>query len=110
MAFVTISIVPGVTKKEHRRAARYGPRAVASNRTPRELVEAAGFVEVDAVDVTEGFVRTARAWHEGYSSNADELRALVGDELDELCKNRSDLIAGVEEGLLERTMVWGRKA
>lgn len=108
-AFQTISIAPAVSKREHRRAARIGPRAVSSNRTPEELMDAAGFDDVVAIDVTNEFLRVARAWQEQYESKEAQLRALFGDELDELHKDRRDLIAGVEEGLLRRTLVSGRK-
>lgn len=110
MAFLTIAIAPGLSKRQHRRAARIGPRSVASNRSPRELMEAAGYERLEVVDVTEDFRRTAVAWHEQYTKHADELRSILGSELDELCENRTDLIAGVEEGLLQRALVSGTKA
>ena len=72
-------------------------------------MEAAGFVNVETVDVTAQFLETAQAWRRGYLTYEAELRPLLGDEYDELCKNREDLIAAVEDGLLERTMVFGEK-
>ena len=107
---MTVAIVPGLSKSQHRRAARIGPRAVASNKTPHELLTGAGFVDVESRDVTEECLSTAKAWHREYVENDDELRNLIGDELDDLYKNRVDLIAGVEEGLLQRTLAYGRKA
>ena len=107
---VTVVIVPGLSKSEHRRAARVGPRAVASNKTPHELLTGAGFVDVESVDVTEECLTTAKAWHREYAEHDVELRNLIGDELDDLYKNRADLITGVEEGLLQRTMAYGHKA
>jgi hypothetical protein len=109
MAFITISLSPGLSKSEHRRGARIGPRSVSSDRTPEDLMEAAGFEEIEGVDVTESFAEIARAWHEQYVYHEDDLRPILGAELGELCKNRSDLISGVEEGLLRRTLVSGRK-
>ena len=70
---------------------------------------AAGFEEIEVVDVTKEFERVARVWHEGYTTHQDELRPLLGDELDDLCKDRAELIAGVAEGLLERHLVAGSK-
>lgn len=109
MAFSTIAIAPGLSKKQHRRAARLGPRAVASNRSIGDLMEVAHFGDVRCDDVTAEFDRTARAWGEGYADHEHELRTLLGDELDELRKRRRDLIAGIGEGLLQRFIVSGSK-
>ena len=107
-AFVTISIAEGLSKKEHRRAARLGPRSVASTRSAAELLIAAGFEDVETVDVTDEFAATARAWHREYTEYEDELRPLLGAELDELCKDRRDLIRGIEDGLLTRSLASGK--
>lgn len=72
-------------------------------------MQGAGFSDLEVVDLTDDFLRTAYDWHEQYSAHEDELRLLIGDEIDELSKDRNDLIAGVEEGLLKRTLVCGRK-
>lgn len=110
IAFVTISIVPGLSEKAHRRAARIGPRSVTSDRSSEQLLTDSGFTEVEIVDVTEDFERTAQAWKRHYSEYEAELRRLIGDEqFEDLNKNRTDLITGVEEGLLERTLAVGVK-
>ena len=110
VAFVTIAVSPGLSKSEHRRAARIGPRGVASNKTPEELLTSSGFTDVETVDVTQDFIQTAKSWHHQYSEHEAALRKLLGNALDELFKNRIDLITGVEEGLLQRTLAYGRKA
>jgi hypothetical protein len=106
-AFLTIEVAGGLDKKEHRRAVRIGPRAISSTKEAGELLTSAGFTDVRARDVTEEFERTARAWHDEYARNENALRQVLGAELDDLCKNRSDMIGGLEEGLLKRTLVWG---
>ena len=107
MAFFTITVAPGLDKSDHRRAVRIGPRAVAARREADELMTQAGFVEVDAQDVTDDFERTARAWHREYEENERELREVLGADYDELRANRVEMIEGVEQGLLRRTLVVG---
>jgi hypothetical protein len=84
---------------------RLGPRAITSTRPVDELTTAAGFVEVDATDVTDAFLVTARAWLSEWSKHEAELRPILGAELDERRSHREDLISGVEEGLLKRVLV-----
>ena len=110
MAFLTISITPGLSKKEHRRAARIGPRSVASTRPVDELMVSAGFEDVKVDDVTSDFLATARAWLDGYTRHEERLRDLIGEEMfDDLDKNRRDLISGIEGGLLRRWFASGVK-
>ena len=109
MAFVTISITEGLSKKQQRRAARVGPRSVASTRSAADLLLAAGFEDVESVDVTDEFAVTAKAWQREYTEHKAELRPVLGDEFDELCKDRRDLISGIEDGLLDRSLTSGKK-
>jgi hypothetical protein len=106
-AFVTIEVAEGLDKKDHRRAVRIGPRAVASTKEAGQLLVQAGFTEVEVIDLTTEFERTARAWLDEYLANEAALRGIVGAEFDDLHKNRTDMIGGLEEGLLKRTMVSG---
>ena len=109
MAFVTITITEGLSKKDHRRAARTGPRSVASTRSAADLLLAAGFEDVESVDMTEEFAVTAKAWQLEYLGHEAELRPLLGDEFDERLSDRRDLITGIEDGLLERYLASGTK-
>jgi cyclopropane fatty-acyl-phospholipid synthase-like methyltransferase len=103
--FTTIVVASRLSKKAHRRAVSLGPRATASTRPLDELTTAAGFVEVDVVDVTDAFLVTARSWLSEWSRHEAELRPILGDDLDERRSDRQDLIRGVEEGLLKRVLV-----
>lgn len=107
MAFITITVAPGLDKWTHRQAVRIGPRAVAARREAHELMTQAGFVEVGTADLTHEFEDTARAWHREYKENEPELRRALGAEYDELYVNRKDMITGLEQKLLKRTMVSG---
>ena len=103
--FFTIFVTPGVSQRDHRRAVRFGPRAVSADRTQRELLEAAGFIDIEETDVTAELVSTARRWHRSSQHLETTLRASLGDQLfDERQDDRIALIAAAEEGLLSRAL------
>ena len=82
-----------------------GPRAVSADRTQRELLEAAGFIDIEETDVTAELVSTARRWHRSSQRLETALRASLGDQLfDERQDDRMALIAAAEEGLLSRAL------
>jgi hypothetical protein len=100
-----------LSKRDHRRAVRLGPRAVASGREQAELLEAAGFAHVKATDVTTDFLATARRWVRCASTFEGDLRGTLGDALfDEQQTDRREMIAAIEEGLLSRALFEGIKA
>ena len=108
IAFATIAIAPDLSKKDHRRAARLGPRSVSSTRPIGDLVGAAGFEEVEVTDVTKDFVETLRAWFKAFNTNEAELRSLLGERFDERQRGRRDMIDATGEGLLQRLVVDAR--
>lgn len=111
IAYFTIFTTPGLSKRDHRRAVRLGPRAVASRRGQAELLEAAGLVEVVETDVTAVFLETARRWVNYASKFEGDLRSTLGDTLfDEQQAARRAMIAAIEEGLLSRALFEGTKA
>ena len=111
IAYLTIFTTPGLSKRDHRRAVRQGPRAVASRREQAELLQAAGLVEVLETDVTADFLETARRWVNHASKFEGELRSTLGDTLfDEQQTARRAMIAAIEEGLLSRALFEGTKA
>jgi cyclopropane fatty-acyl-phospholipid synthase-like methyltransferase len=107
IAFLTIIVSPGLSKTAHRIAVRLGPRAIASTRPLDALMTAAGFRDVEVTDVTESFLRVARAWQSEFLRHERELREVMGDEWEERYSDRADMIRGVEEGLLRRVFVTG---
>jgi cyclopropane fatty-acyl-phospholipid synthase-like methyltransferase len=105
IAYTTIVVANGLSKSEHRRAVRMGPRAVSSTRPMDELTEAAGFEDIEIIDVTEDFIETARAWFKAFDARKRELRPLLRTEYDDRQKGRREMIAGAREGLLKRLIV-----
>jgi cyclopropane fatty-acyl-phospholipid synthase-like methyltransferase len=106
-SFTTIVISEGLTKSDHRRAARLGPRAVATTRPIRTLMRAARFEDVEVVDVTPAFIATTQAWFDAFAERETELRPLLGTEYDDRQSGRLEMIEGAQEGLLQRLLVSG---
>jgi hypothetical protein len=73
------------------------------------LVAAAGFVEVEEIDVTEEFLSTARRWLRFSLEFEPGLRETLGDEVfDEQLAARTDMVTALEEGLLVRSLLVAR--
>jgi hypothetical protein len=106
MAFLTIFVTPGLSKRDYQRALKAGPNWVGTRRRDhRELLASAGFVEIEEIDLTPEFLVTARAWYDTRQRHAAELRAAEGDTAFEERRRDSKLqIEAVEAGLLRRAL------
>jgi hypothetical protein len=105
-AFFTIFAPLGLSKRDQRRAVRLGPRAVASSRSPSELVAAAGFIDVDEVDFTDEFLQTVHRWLRFSRELEPALRRTLGDEVfDQQLSDRTDMVTAIEAGLLRRSLL-----
>jgi hypothetical protein len=105
-AFYTIHPTPGLNPRQRRRAHRDGPVAVACHSSNRELLERAGFVDIDEADCTAEFAVTAKAWVDQCHRHHDALAELLGrDELDERQRERRIQLRAVEDGLLRRSLL-----
>jgi cyclopropane fatty-acyl-phospholipid synthase-like methyltransferase len=105
IAYATIVVAEGLTKSQHRRAARMGPRAASSTRPIGTLMEAAGFQAIEISDVTEDFTATALAWFDAFAAREAELMPVLRNEFDDRQKGRKEMIAAADEGLLQRLLV-----
>jgi len=109
-AYLTIFTTPGLSKPDHRRAVRLGPRAVGSGREQADLLDAAGFVPIVVIDMTEDFLETTRRWLSHASELEGGLRRTLGDALfDEQQTDRMEMITAIEEGLLSRALFVGAR-
>lgn len=109
IAYTTIVIAEGLSKREHRIASRLGPRAVTARSSDDDLMARAGFVDVEVTDATASFGRVARAWHGEYARHEREVQEVVGrDEWEQRQTDRAGIIRAVDEGLLRRLLVSGR--
>jgi hypothetical protein len=105
-AFFTIHPTPGLSARLRRRAHHDGPVAVASNLSGRELLERAGFVDVEETDCTSEFVTVAQAWVDQCEDHRDALAELLGaDEFDQRQTERRIQLQAVRDGLLRRSLL-----
>ena len=110
LAFYVIHTASGLNRQERARAHRSGPWAVASSHAPAELMRRAGFVEVTAIDETEQFRQTAKAWIDQWDHHRAALVDLHGDtEFETRQRERRVQLDAVDDGLLRRSLVIGRR-
>lgn len=105
-AFLTIHPSPGLSAEHRRRAIETGPPGADCPDDLAGLVRAAGFREVDVVDVTGEYRDTQQAWMDQWEAHADHLETLYGAEMvrDRRGERRRTL-AAIDEGLLRRSLV-----
>ena len=109
-ALATIHPAAGLSQQQRRRAARDGPPAVATSRPQLELLDAAGFVDLDEIDVTAEFRVTANEWIVHYDAHQDELVAQLGEQLFvEGQDERRAQLRAVDDGLLRRSLLAGTR-
>ena len=111
MAFYTIFVAEGLSEADYRRATRARPLvATYRRREHRDLLQAAGFVDVVQTDLTEDFLRTARGWYEGRQRYAAELMEAGGEaSFRELQADSLEQVEKLEAGLLRRSLFVARR-
>ncbi len=73
------------------------------------LLRSAGFIDVEEIDLTEPFAETTRSWLVESDRRADELAALYPPGgFDERQAKRRAQLAGIEAGLLRRSLFTAR--
>jgi hypothetical protein len=105
IAFTTIYVPPDLSPTARRRARRAGPRAVGSRASQVRLLETAGFVDVDEVDLTDAFIDTQREWLDARARHREELAALEPPgAFDQRQDDHRGQLAATEAGVLRRSM------
>jgi hypothetical protein len=83
---------------------------VAANRTPYELLERAGLIEIHVVDQTADFRTVAAAWIEQWDRHRDALVELYGPtDFETRQQERHTQLKAVDDGLLQRSLAVGRR-
>lgn len=109
LAFLTIQPTPGLGRARRRRANRAGPPGVAVRTSYPSLLTTAGFVDIEARDVTAEYRATQRAWMDTMDSRADALRVIMGDAaFDERVTARTETLRAIDVGLLSRFLYHAR--
>ncbi len=111
LAYLTIVLASGLSKSQQRVGVRLGPRAVNATAPDHSLMQRAGFEDVDVSDVTAEFLDAARSWQREYNRHAADLKQIIGvKEFEDRQTSRAELTRGIEESLLQRVLVVGRRA
>lgn len=105
LAFFTITVSPGLSRRDHRRAVRAGPPAVAARRDSRALLEQAGFGGVSERDVTPEYEMTTEAWLVARERHRGELRGVDPEVFDERQADARLMLSAVRDGLLRRSLL-----
>ena len=109
MAFITIRPADGLSSARLEQAAEHGPPEVSVAAAHEAMLEAAGLIDVDTVDLTDEFSRTQQAWVDEWLQNHDALADLLGPEaLEERNNDRKAMRFAIDEGLLQRTLYTAR--
>ena len=105
-AFFTIHPAPGLSPSRRRRAHHDGPVAVAAHLPHRELLERAGFIDIEEIDCTAEFATIASAWIERNEHHHDHLIDLIGlADYEQRQRERRIQLRAIEDGLLRRSLL-----
>jgi hypothetical protein len=84
---------------------------VASHRTPRQLLDRAGLVDVDVLDQTDEFRTVAAAWIDQWDRHRYALVELYGEtDFETRQQERRMQLQAIDDGLLRRSLAVGRRA
>lgn len=103
MAFTVISIAPGLSGEQYRRAVANGPDFIESNTDYPTLLAEAGWIINGYEDITMGFAASCRRQLQADEARKAALMALIGaDEFAERLAGWRSKLAAIGDGLLRR--------
>lgn len=105
---LTIRVEDGLPEAQRRRTVAAAPPAATGPPTD-ELLDRAGFVDVDALDVTAEYLETATAWLAARRRHEQALRALGPDQYEDKVARGARAVAEIEAGRLRRSLVTARR-
>ena len=110
IAYYTIYVPPDLSASDYRRIMKFWPPAGTRKRSPTEMLESAGFIEVQERDVTKQYRKTSRGWLEGRRSRYDELAQAMGeDTLKGKIEEGKAILGSIKDGLLRRSLLTARR-
>ncbi len=111
IAYYTIYVAPDLSAADYRRIMKFWPQAGTRKRSPSEMLESAGFVDVRETDVTKQYRTTSQVWLEGRQSRYDQLAQAMGeDTLKGKIEEGKAILELIKDGLLRRSLLTGRRA
>lgn len=110
IAYYTIYAPPDLSPADYRRITKFWPPASTRRRTPAEMLESAGFIDVQERDVTKQYRKTSRGWLEGRRSRYDELAQAMGeDTLKGKIEEGEAILGSIKDGLLRRSLLTAKR-
>ena len=106
ISFGVIAVADGLSDKQVARAVGAGPAQVEAGPGYPALMAAAGFEDVEVIDVSEEYLSTCAAWVSERDAESAELERVIGR--DELAERQAGLRLAIEttkEGLLKRYLI-----
>ncbi len=111
IAYYTIFAPPDLSPADYRRIMKFWPPATTRRRSPAEMLESAGFIDVRETDVTKLYRATQQAWLDGRRSRYDELAQAMGeDTLKGKIIEGDEILGFIKDGLLRRSLLTARRA
>ena len=107
-AFTTIHTSPNLTSAQHKLAGVSGPPNVAGA-DPAELLQKAGFTDIDAHDVTADYLATSTTWRATRLKHRDALRPLAPEVFDDRIERGAREAEALNAGILRRTLYLARR-
>ena len=105
MAFSVISITPGLSAEQYRRAVANGPEFVESDSDYPTLLSETGWTPAERQDVTTAYADSCRRQLEADEAHGDELAALIGiAAFEERCADWRSKLTALADGLLRREL------
>ncbi len=106
LSFLVIAVASGLSAAETNMALDAGPEHTDAGPGYPALMEAAGFEDIQVIDVTDEYVATLTAWIREWEAASTELEQLMGiDEFTERQKRRRQALAAARDGLLQRYLI-----
>jgi len=104
MMFTTIEAAEGLSPAERLLVARSGPSAVLTRTSYPGLLASAGFSDIRYSDITAEYRTTQQAWTDAMRREARAISAAMGEPaFEQRLADRTDALAAVDAGLLERS-------
>ena len=110
IAFYTIYVAPGLSAADYRRVLKLWPSVASGKRSPSEMLESAGFIDVHETGVTKQYERTAKGWLNGRRRHYDDLKQALGaTALDGKIGENEFMLALMKDGLIRRSLLTARR-
>ncbi len=105
MVFSVISVAPGLSPDDHRRAVEHGPEFIESEADYRTLLRQTGWSILDHDDITMDYAASCRHQLRADEAQKDALVTLIGaDEFAERLADWRSKVMALKDGLLRREL------